>query len=172
MNDTSVSIIWKFSGNETEETANDSRYTAAYDREDLEATSSPEFARRWVNINAFYAQLHALDGGTMSMFCTWAMRDTFGSTPSTDYEALDCLVPAAAQWIILGGQNILRETLLPPEKGDTPSDKQSWTLASWHHWRDEFRKMSQESNLQTETRSTAKRAADLMEALEGCGSDL
>lgn len=57
--------------------------TAAYSNTDREATSNPEHGQRWmINTSAFYAHMHALDGGMLSTYRTWTMRDAFEPTPA------------------------------------------------------------------------------------------
>ena len=144
------------------------RFLAAYDGRSTSESATPEHGRRWVNTNAFYAHLHALDAGLFSTYCTWAIRKAFESTPTTDYPAMDCHVSCAAQWILHSGQIIFREVLNPFEdkKSTMFGAPQPWTLFSWGRWKQGFRDAEKEENLQQTTRQLAKRSADLMDTLE------
>ncbi|KAK9418253.1 hypothetical protein SUNI508_08214 [Seiridium unicorne] len=144
-------------------------YNPAFSAQDSKETSSPEDGQRWVNTIAFYAHMHALNGGMLSTYCTWTMHDAFESTPSTNYVALDCHISAATQWIIYSGQNILSAILVPPEKAESDSmlgHREPWTLNGWRRWKTGFAEAEREEHLQQETRQLAKRSASLMEALE------
>ncbi|KAK9771663.1 hypothetical protein SCAR479_11734 [Seiridium cardinale] len=144
-------------------------YNPAFSAQDSKETSSPEDGQRWVNTIAFYAHMHALNGGMLSTYCTWTMRDAFESTPSTNYSALDCHISAAAQWIIYSGQNILSAILVTPEEAESDSmlgHREPWTLNGWRRWKAGFAEAEREEHLQQETRQLAKRSANLMEALE------
>lgn len=117
---------------------------------------------------AFYAHLHALNGGMLSTLCTWTMGDAFLSTASTKYDALDCHISAAAQWILCTGQNIF-SSILAPEEEDEESllgNRNLWTMDDWRRWKTGFAAAEREENLQQETRQLAKRSANLMEVLE------
>ncbi|KAI0123231.1 hypothetical protein BJ170DRAFT_103963 [Xylariales sp. AK1849] len=123
-------------------------YNPAFSNQDLKETSSPEDGQRWVNTVAFYAHMHALNGGMLSVYCTWAMRDAFESTPSTDYAALDCHISAAAQWILYSGQNILSATRAPLEEEDGMLGyREPWTLDGWRHWKTGFAMAEREEHL-------------------------
>lgn len=146
---------------------------AAFSTEDLGETSSPEDSQRWVNTAAFYAHMHALNGGMLSTYCTWTMSDAFESTPSTNYIALDCHVSAAAQWILYSGQNILLAILAPPEEDESIlGRREPWTIDGWRCWKAGFASAEQEDHLAQETRQLAQRSASLMDTLEAamiCG---
>lgn len=146
----------------------DGAFIAAYSDMDREGTSNPEHGQRWINTSAFYAHMHALNGGILSTFCTWTMRDAFESTPSTHYAAIDCHVSAAAQWILCSGQNIFQAILPPPEDEDTMlKEREPWSLDAWRRWKAGFVAAAEgEENLQRATRELAKKSADLMETLE------
>ncbi|KAL0933996.1 uncharacterized protein CTRU02_210795 [Colletotrichum truncatum] len=142
-------------------------YNPAFSTEDSEKSSSYEDGQRWVNTVAFYAHMHALNGGMLSTYCDWVMRDAFLSTPSTEYAALDCHVSAAAQWILYTGQNILSNILAPLEEQESLlGSKEPWTLDDWHRWRIGFETAEREEHLRQETRQLAKRSANLMKTLE------
>ncbi|KAK6085189.1 hypothetical protein SCUP515_01007 [Seiridium cupressi] len=144
-------------------------YNPAFSAQDSNETSSPEDGQRWVNTIAFYAHMHAMNGGMLSTYCTWTMGDAFESTPSTNYSALDCHISAAAQWIIYSGQNILSAILVPLEEAESDSmlgRREPWTLNGWRRWKTGFAEAEREEHLQQETRQLAKRSASLMEALE------
>lgn len=53
-------------------------------------------------------KLHGVGGFTLSLYCTWIMRDAFESTASTKFTELEAHISAAALWIIYSGQVIIR----------------------------------------------------------------
>ncbi|KAI0847289.1 hypothetical protein F5Y00DRAFT_120012 [Daldinia vernicosa] len=143
-------------------------YDPAFEPQHCAADSTPEDGRRWVNTVAFYAHMYALSGGTrFTTYCTWTMHDAFMSTASTKYDALDCHISAAAQWILCAGQNIFSAILIPPEEEHSMVlSREPWTLGEWRRWKAGFAAAEAEENLQQETRQLAKRSIILMEALE------
>ncbi|KAI6093719.1 hypothetical protein F4821DRAFT_252717 [Hypoxylon rubiginosum] len=143
-------------------------YNPAYSVHGSDEKWNVEDGKRWVNTMAFYAHLHALNGGMLSTLCTWTMGDAFLSTASTKYDALDCHISAAAQWILCTGQNIF-SSILAPEEEDEESllgNRNLWTMDDWRRWKTGFAAAEREENLQQETRQLAKRSANLMEVLE------
>ncbi|KAI2780420.1 hypothetical protein F4815DRAFT_470237 [Daldinia loculata] len=165
--DRSRDIKFTYEFNLLNETSRD-YYNPAFEPQYSDADSTPEDGRRWVNTVAFYAHMYALSGGTQfSTYCTWTMRDAFMSTPSTDYDALDCHISAAAQWILCTGQNIFSAILIPPEEEHSwVISREPWTLDDWHRWKTGFAAAEGEEHLQQETRQLAKKSIILMEALE------
>ncbi|KAK7754910.1 hypothetical protein SLS62_003224 [Diatrype stigma] len=145
-------------------------FIAAYSSDDREGTYNLDHGKRWINTNAFFARLHALNGnGFLATYCTWTMRDAFLSTPTTHYAAMDCHVSSASQWILCSGQNILQHILHPPpqdEKDHMLPKPQPWTLDVWRRWKAGFAAAGEEENLKQETRRLAKKSAALMETLE------
>ncbi|KAI0104549.1 hypothetical protein F4814DRAFT_431017 [Daldinia grandis] len=165
--DKSRDIKFTYELNLLNETSRDC-YNPAFEPQYSDEDSTPEDGRRWVNIVAFYAHMHALSGGTrFSTYCTWSMRDAFLSTASTKYDALDCHISAAAQWILHTGQNIFSAILIPPEEEHSwVISREPWTLDDWRRWKTGFAAAEGEEHLQQETRQLAKRSVILMEAFE------
>ncbi|KAH8201702.1 hypothetical protein TruAng_004140 [Truncatella angustata] len=137
----------------------------AFSPGDRAETSNAEHTSRWINVNAFYANMHA-QGWRLSASCTRAMKYAFISTPKTDYQALECHVVAAAQWMLYAGQSIFQSSLYPPEETVLGEEAQHWSLDTWTQWKVGFSNAANETNLMDGTRDIAKRAVTLMDVLE------
>lgn len=82
----------------------------------------------------------------------------------------DAWIMGAAQWILWSGQSLLKLNLdtinkIPPKSVGVIYTKPI-TLDTWHTWTVECRKVAESDEFGEECRDVAKRAADLMEALE------
>ncbi|KFZ23055.1 hypothetical protein V502_02465 [Pseudogymnoascus sp. VKM F-4520 (FW-2644)] len=89
----------------------------------------------------------------------------------------DAWVMGAAQWILWGGQSLLKLHLNPRDEMvptgilskselERIMNLKRITLHTWHIWTGEFRKTAESDEFGVECRDVAKRAADLMEVLE------
>ncbi|RYP26926.1 hypothetical protein DL766_006567 [Monosporascus sp. MC13-8B] len=131
--------------------------------EDREAASNPEHAQRWIKMSALYDHMHALNGGMLSTYCTWTMRDGFESAPPTHYAAPDCHVSATARWILYSGQTIPRAISVSPEDDDSLlRGREPRTLDAWRRWKAGFTAAENEESLQHWTGQLAKNSATLM----------
>lgn len=77
----------------------------------------------------------------------------------------DAWVLGAAQHILWSGQTLFKLLLWPRNEESNFSDR-GVALGKWHTWKDEFRKVSGDDGRGEECRGVAKRAVDIMEALE------
>ncbi|KAI1635870.1 hypothetical protein F4809DRAFT_423791 [Biscogniauxia mediterranea] len=132
-------------------------------REICEKTS-----QAWINKNAFWARLNTLSRGFAWGICFCVLRDTFQNTASHDYTTLNYRVPAAAQWIFLSGEHVLKALRSPPPPEGKIISKEipPWTFHTWFRWKAGFRSAAYEHDLQPETRELAKSAASFMDYLE------
>ncbi|OBT80655.1 hypothetical protein VF21_00499 [Pseudogymnoascus sp. 05NY08] len=133
---------------------------------------------QYVNHQAFLSLI--MDGGfwiPTTRTVLYVMSRTFeGSHENETSDIRDAWIMGAAQWILWTGQSLIKLHLDPigqmRHKG-TPIQNieviittKPITLQMWHTWTSEFRKASESDQFGEECRDVAKRAADLMEALE------
>jgi hypothetical protein len=133
---------------------------------------------RYVNYQAFLSLI--MDGGfwvPTSRAVLDVMNRTFDESHEKETSDIrDAWIMGAAQWILWSGQSLLRLHLDPigklRHKGtliqniDVIITTKPITLQTWHRWTFEFRKAAESDEYGKECRDVAKRAADLMEALE------
>ncbi|KAL4941679.1 hypothetical protein BDV06DRAFT_222887 [Aspergillus oleicola] len=140
-----------------------------------------EDAQEWPNLSAFFAHLNAarIQSDT-NLFAVWAMRDAFEKEPEKVFtfsgEKDQCII-AAAQYILWNGQNLLKATQYNDDtdeddlrrwnKGDLYDGEAGLTLRRWRFWKAGFHAARKDSGLGDEASDVARRAASLMEALEG-----
>lgn len=84
-----------------------------------------------------------------------------GETTSSNPRALDGLVPAAAQWIMISGREMYESGFSIPELDIPPSRE------SWGRWRQGFTDAGRNEKLGEETRRIAREAADIMGTIQG-----
>ncbi|KFY34462.1 hypothetical protein V494_06758 [Pseudogymnoascus sp. VKM F-4513 (FW-928)] len=133
---------------------------------------------RFVNRQAFLS--HIMEGGfwmPSTRPIIYVMARTFGESHEKETsEIRDAWVMGAAQWVLWSGQSIFKLHLGPVRQlrhRDTSiqdtnqiTNTAPITLQSWHKWTSEFRKAAESDGFGEECRDVARRAADLMEALE------
>ncbi|KAL9113486.1 MAG: hypothetical protein Q9187_007625, partial [Circinaria calcarea] len=83
-----------------------------------------------------------------------------GETTSSDSRALDGLVPAAAQWIMISGREIYESGFSIPEL-DMPPSRESWA-----RWRQGFTEAGSNEKLEEKTRRIAREAAETMNTIQ------
>ncbi|KAK8134983.1 hypothetical protein PG984_006995 [Apiospora sp. TS-2023a] len=150
----------------------------------LDKKGKVERAQRWINANVFYANISVWSWDKTSSYMRRVMVLAFGDPVSERYgfepymgftrhdkSWRDPHVSAAAQWIIYSGQHIFREVMNPSDtvelKYEHPLRRlQAEPLSEWRRWKQGFRDVSNDPERQDEARALAKRAANLMEALE------
>ncbi|OBT90770.1 hypothetical protein VE02_00581 [Pseudogymnoascus sp. 03VT05] len=122
---------------------------------------------RFVNFHSFLA--HLMNSGMWLATPEGALRIMRGafeeSHDKESAEIQDAWVMGAAQWILWSGQ-ILLESLLWPFDDEDIIGGGKGALKKWYTWKDEFRKVSGDDGHGEECQGIAKKAADLMEALE------
>lgn len=98
-----------------------------------------------------------------------AMRNAFGERPSgtsqggeTTAVISDTWVLGAAQWILWAGQGLFKQVALPV----LPVDKEQITSEDWRSWRVGFAAVAVGEKYSEECRAVAKRAVEMMDALE------
>ncbi|KFZ23054.1 hypothetical protein V502_02464 [Pseudogymnoascus sp. VKM F-4520 (FW-2644)] len=126
--------------------------------------ASPE---RFVNFHSFLA--HLMNSGMWPATPEGAlqtMRRAFEENHEKENtEIQDAWVMGAAQWILWSGQVLLESLLWLCNNENIISDGKD-VLEKWHTWKDEFRKVSEGNGHGEECKVTAKKAGDIMEALE------
>ena len=126
--------------------------------------ASPE---RFVNFHSFLA--HLMNSGMWLATPEDAlktMRRAFEENHEKENtEIRDAWVMGGAQWILWSGQVLLESLLWPYNNENIISDGKD-VLEKWHTWKDEFRKVSEGDGHGEECKGIAKKAADIMEALE------
>lgn len=137
----------------------------------------------WVNYHAFVAQLEAAGVWTASLpnFAVWEMRDAFEEQAEAQGEFHQYHVMAAAQWILLDGQEIFKYMANPlPVAEDearmwrlgdrySSSDVAVVSVARWQLWKEGFKAAAgadQGAEGSDECKDLAGRAAALMDAIE------
>ncbi|KAL9118834.1 MAG: hypothetical protein Q9187_004615 [Circinaria calcarea] len=143
----------------------DSDTSAAYHSEDC---------TQWININAWAARLlHRLPDESFLRFGFYTIREALESTSppqqsqteeatlSANSRALDGLVPAAAQWILISGQEMYASDFSISELG-MPRSREAWG-----RWRQGFTEAGRNEELDEETRMIAQEAAERMGTIRG-----
>ncbi|OBT70328.1 hypothetical protein VE03_00197 [Pseudogymnoascus sp. 23342-1-I1] len=124
---------------------------------------------RFVNFHSFLA--HLINSGlwlaTPEDAVQTMCRALEESHEKESTEIQDAWVMGAAQWILWGGQ-VLFESLLWPYGDENTIGGGKDALVKWHTWKNEFRKVSEDDGHGhgEECKGVAKKAADIMEALE------
>ncbi|KAK7978429.1 hypothetical protein PG988_005919 [Apiospora saccharicola] len=155
-----------------------------YEEVNLEEPASRERAQRWIKVNAFYANISVWSWDKTSSYMRRVMAlafdngfdDLHGLKPYARWTRdekywRDPHVSAAAQWIIYSGQYIFRGLMNPSETLEIEHESpfrlpRVEPLSDWRRWKQGFRDVSNDPERQDEARALAKRAANLMEALE------
>lgn len=79
----------------------------------------------------------------------------------------DVHVSAAAQWIIYSAQNTFQQVMNPSETLEYGVRQLRIPLAEWRRWKEGSKDESTDTERQDEALGLARRAASLMESLEG-----
>ena len=121
----------------------------------------------WLAINAFAAHLLArFPDESFLRFGIYSLRDTLENTSwerrtqdgtklaDGDLTALNGLVPAAAQWILIAGKEMYAN--------DFTVEDHSTCRKKWARWRQEFANVAEREGLETETKRMVKEAAEVM----------
>ncbi|KAK8040016.1 hypothetical protein PG993_008427 [Apiospora rasikravindrae] len=142
------------------------RWVSPLRDEGLDEPAKLERARRWVNINAFYANMYHFGWYAHPDYCHEVLDLAFGSSHRADAAWHDAHVCAAAQWIIYSGQSMSQEVLNPSEFQELGDRPLRLSLAHWRYCKEGFRGAGNDIERPDETRFLAARAANLMDCLE------
>lgn len=155
----------------------------------------PRNPKSFVNYHTFVANLYELHVfPTDPTYAVWALRDAFETTPRAgdsihekddssiqekyDISIHEAFILAGAQWILWYGQALFKQILFighvssEDRRGWAPGDlyigKGTLSLHRWHFWRDGFRATTSDASgaFSEECKSVAKKAADMMDAIE------
>ncbi|KAL9121959.1 MAG: hypothetical protein Q9187_001484 [Circinaria calcarea] len=121
---------------------------------DTSAIYHSEDYTQWINITAWAARLLTrLPNESFLRFGFYTIQET---TLSFNPRVLDGLVPAAAQWILISGQEMYASDFSIPELG-MPRSREAWG-----RWRQGFTEAARNEELVEETRMIAQEAAERM----------
>ncbi len=100
----------------------------------------------------------------------WSLRDALEQRPRRNNpQALDGLVPAAAEWIFKAGRVIRtaqQQYGTLARGGDLFRGKEGFSPERWSFWKDRFRWVQGQTGLQERTRRIAQRAEEAMKSLD------
>jgi hypothetical protein len=144
--------------------------------------SKPEVIA-YTNLNSFFARITREGLRDFWMYCIWGMRDALeeelkddgpddAHRPGTAVQKYDALVPAAASWVFVLGEELYEkeEDRSPtnPNQGNSARGGALWkgkpefSKERWAFWKKRFGEVSEMEEVSEETRNVAKQAVDVM----------
>ncbi|KAK8093533.1 hypothetical protein PG997_000218 [Apiospora hydei] len=149
-------------------------FTAPLRDENLDEPARLDRDRRWINKNAFYANIYPLGWPEHADYLHDVLDLAFGpgdnGSKRSDPIWRDAHVSAAAQWILYNGQAIFQEVLNPADFPIMGAKPLRLSLAEWRHCKEGFRGVGdsegEEGQGKEEVKGLAARAARLMDAVE------
>ena len=146
--------------------------------------SVPEI-HAWANLNAFIAAITHRDLADFWIYALWAMREALedehrnhdsSHVKATAVTMLDALVPAAAVWVLVMGQELyMKEDDMAPKSprhgrpgagGELWKGSDGFSRERWRFWRDQFGRLKVREGSRQETRDIADEAFQKMEEIE------
>lgn len=141
----------------------------------------------WTNTNAFFARLTVANIASYWNYGIWALRDVLEQEPrgnerGSQAQHIDALLPAAAVWIRITGEEAYWYARQNKRDFDLRYDvnatlklgwqgREVWTMARWTFWKEKFRVMAGREKLADETRETAAAVAEYMQEIEGAHTE-
>ncbi|RHZ63634.1 DUF3632 domain-containing protein [Aspergillus thermomutatus] len=135
--------------------------------------SNGQAITEWINLHAFTARLMSKCDPSLSLFAVWSLRSGLEEELS-DCE-LDGEVAAAAMWMVYGGESMftqLADTVQDEEKermmkpGTLYSGQGQLCLERWQFWKRRFGEMSEQIQVNGETKGAIRLAREKMEMIE------
>lgn len=136
---------------------------------------TPAEIHAWTNVNAFIAKITKEGLANFWLYAIWAMREALEDGDRTQVAELDAVVPAAASWVLVAGEGILKKDEVwkasfttgdPAGGGRLWKGKKGFCKERFGLWKRGFQVLSQRKDLNSETREISAEAFLRMGDLE------